>query len=391
MKLLERVRRPIFSAEKEVRFQKTYAEDKVPTSRLIQAQICIIFLLAGYLDIVLLGELATFMVFLRYYVFSPIILLIFIFTLTPWFVRYMQVTFSLSVGVVSCYVALFTFLNEGIIAMLYFSGVILAVFIGFIYVPMLFSYALIMSTFVFAISLLGLLYNESLSFEVIQASILLLFASISVALIACYSNERNARLNFHYRDMLHLENDSLEQSNVQLKDLATKDGLTGIANRRAFDGRFQDEWQRAFRIENHLAVLLIDVDYFKPFNDFYGHQVGDECLKVIAKTLDATVKRVGDFVARYGGEEFVIILPNANVGQAYEFSEKVRLAIAELKIPHEKSVNEKIVTISIGICSAVPGDEDYQEPEILLRDADRALYQAKSDGRNRVFAFNMNH
>jgi diguanylate cyclase (GGDEF)-like protein len=387
MNLLTRIKRPVFSEEKELRFQKAYAEINVAPSRLIQGQICIIFLLAGYLDVVLLGELATLMVFLRYTLFAPIILLIFLFTLTPWFVKYMQVVFCVAVGVVSCYVSLFTFLNEDIIAMLYFCGSILAVFISFIYVPMLFNYAFVMSAFIFAFSITGLLYNESLTLEVIQACILLLMASIFVALIACYTNERNARLNFHYREMLKLQNESLQESNVLLKNLATNDGLTGIANRRSFDEHLLKEWQRAERSKNDLAILLLDVDYFKAYNDSYGHQKGDVCLQEIAKTLDAMVGRVGDFVARYGGEEFVMILPNAKMPQAKEFADKVRASIESLKIPHEKSSVSEFVTISIGVASVIPGKDEFSNSEILLREADRALYQAKYDGRNCVVGF----
>lgn len=391
MRFLSRAQKPNFDKETEKRFRDDFANSNIASARLILGQLLLVFLLAGYLDKVLLGELATFMVFLRYSLFAPIIALLFLFSFTPWFRKYMQLIFCLTVVIVSCYVSLFTFLNEEVAAMLYFSGIILMVFVSFVYVPILFNYAFIMSTFVFSMSLLGLVFNESLNVGVMQSCIALLIASILLALAACYGNERSARLNFHYKEMLNLEKDNLEESNEHFKTLASNDGLTGIANRRAFDERFQDEWQRALRSESYLAILLIDVDYFKPFNDFYGHQVGDECLQKIAKALDKTVGRVGDFVARYGGEEFVIILPNANTAKAKEFAEKVRLSIAALKIPHEKSSIEKVVTLSIGVSSAIPGSADYEDADILLRDADRALYQAKSDGRNRVNTFLLSH
>lgn len=391
MKFLERAKKPQFDPEEEKRFRDNFTEKNIAPSRLIQGQILIIFLLAGYLDLILLGELATLMVFLRYSVFAPMLFVVFLLSFTPFFKRHMQLMFSISVAIVSCYVALFTFLNEDIIAMLYFAGVILVVFVSFVYVPILFNYASVMSVFVFVMSLLGLLYNESLSLEVIQSSILILLASIGLSLTACYGNERNARLNFQYRELLNLEKDSLEARNNRLKTLASKDGLTGIANRRSFDERLQEEWQRAERSHTYLAVLLIDVDFFKPYNDFYGHQQGDECLQSLAKALDSAVGRVGDFVARYGGEEFVIILPNADTQHAFDFAEKVRQKIEALKLPHEKSPVSDVLTVSIGVASAIPGQGDYAESEILLRHADRALYQAKSDGRNRVINFTLAH
>ncbi len=389
MKLISKLSIPVFPEEKEKRFQETYARENLVPARIIQSQIGLIFFLAGYLDLVLLGELATLMVFLRYAVFGPMIIALIVFTFTPWFVSRMQGTFCAGVTVVSCYVALFAFLNEGMIAMLYFSGAILAVFVSFIYVPMFFRYALGMSVVFLVLCLSGLIFNESLPFEIVQALAILLIGSTALALVACYTNERHARLGFHYRELLNREKHSLEEDNVQLKNLANHDGLTGIANRRAFDERLNEEWQRAGRSESELAILLMDVDYFKPFNDFYGHQIGDVCLTRIAEALDKTVGRVGDFVARYGGEEFVIILPNADLNQAVEFADKVREAVTALEIPHEKSNASPYVSLSIGVASTVPGKHDYDEAEFLLRDADRALYQAKNDGRNRSVGFRL--
>jgi diguanylate cyclase (GGDEF)-like protein len=389
--LFAHVKKPEFDSEKEQRFREYFAGASFASARLIIAQIIIVFLLAGYLDYIMLGELATLMMFLRYAVFMPVLVSVFIFSLTPWFKARMQVTFSVLVCVVSCYVALFTFLNEEIVALIYFAGVIVVVFVSFVYVPILFNYALVLSIFVFAVSLLGLLYNDNLSAEVFQACVALLFASTVLSLTACYANERNTRLNFQYRELLNLEKDNLQESNIHLQALARHDGLTGINNRRAFDERLLEEWRRAERSKTSLAILLLDVDHFKLYNDFYGHQVGDDCLRKLARALDHMVGRVGDSVARYGGEEFVMILPNADIQQATEFAEKVIKKIEALRIPHEKSPVSSVVTLSIGVASAIPGSEDYQEAEFLTRDADRALYQAKSEGRNRAVAFSPLH
>ncbi len=387
MKFLTRARKLKFDAEKEKRFRESFAENNIASARLILGQLLLVFFLAGYFDVLLLGELATFMVFLRYSTFTPLLLFLFLFSFTRWFKNSMQLVFSLTVVLVSCYVALFTYLNEDITAMLYFAGIIVVVFVSFVYVPIFFNYAFVMSVFVFAISVSGLLYNETLSVDLMEACSFILLASIVMALAACYGNERSARLNFHYSEMLNLEKDSLAKKNVHLRNLATLDGLTGIPNRRAFDEQLNEEWQRAERSQIPLAILLIDVDHFKLYNDFYGHQTGDDCLQKIASALDASIGRAGDFVARYGGEEFVMILPNADINQAKEFGKKVLRNIEKLQIPHEKSPVAPVVTLSLGIASAVPGVEDYTEAEFLIRDADRALYQAKSDGRNRVIGF----
>lgn len=391
MKFLTRARKLKFDADKEQRFKESFAEQNIAPARLILGQLLAVFFLAGYFDVKLLGELATFMVFLRYSTFTPLLFLLFLFSFTKWFKHSMQLVFSLTVALVSCYVALFTYLNEGITAMLYFAGIILAVFVSFVYVPIFFNYAFVMSVFVFAISLSGLLYNETLSVDLIEACSFLLLASIIMSLAACYSNERSARLNFHYREMLNLEKDSLARKNVHLRNLATLDGLTGIPNRRAFDEQLVEEWQRAERAQIPLAILLIDVDHFKLYNDFYGHQAGDDCLQKIASALDTSLGRPGDFVARYGGEEFVMILPNTNVSHAVDFGKKILKNVEKLQIPHAKSSASNMITLSIGVASAIPGEEDYAEAEFLIRDADRALYQAKSDGRNRVVGFESLH
>jgi len=241
MSLFERVKKPVFSPDEEKNFLDYYSSENMASARLIGAQILIVFVAAGFIDTILLGELATLMMFMRFSIFSPLLFILLIFSFTRHFKKYMQLVFCLEVAVVSFYIALFTFLNEGEVAMVYFSGSLLVVFIGFIYVPMLFNYALGMSVFLFAMSSLGLLFNDSLSTDVVHSSILLLFAASLMSLAACYTNERNARLNFRYKTLLNQQNNSLSQSNYVLKNLAANDALTGLANRRAFDERFKSE------------------------------------------------------------------------------------------------------------------------------------------------------
>ncbi|THF58055.1 diguanylate cyclase [Pseudothauera rhizosphaerae] len=176
----------------------------------------------------------------------------------------------------------------------------------------------------------------------------------------------------------------LDEANRELTRLSSADGLTGIANRRRFDETLLKEWRRCARERQPLALLLIDVDFFKPFNDNYGHQVGDECLKAVARTLADSVHRSSDLAARYGGEEFVVILPGTHETGAGIVAEAMRQAVQELGITHRFSAAAPVVTISIGLACTVPqaGDEDGHAR--LLKQADEALYRAKSTGRNRV-------
>ncbi len=175
---------------------------------------------------------------------------------------------------------------------------------------------------------------------------------------------------------------ALETANQQLKQLSIEDGLTGLLNRRAFDALLQDECRRAERAKIPLALMMLDIDYFKQFNDIYGHQAGDACLILVADTLKKACGRAGEFVARYGGEELAIILPATSPEYALQQAENLRCKLLELAIPHSGSDAAKVVTVSIGVTSLVP--VSGQSPSVLVSAADKALYSAKAAGRNRV-------
>jgi diguanylate cyclase (GGDEF)-like protein len=166
---------------------------------------------------------------------------------------------------------------------------------------------------------------------------------------------------------------------VQLEQAATTDSLTGIANRRRFDTVLSAETRRAERDNAYLAVLMLDIDFFKGFNDRYGHQAGDECLQRVAAVLASSFTRSGDLVARYGGEEFVAVLPGIDPSQAESLAEAVRANVVALAIPYAFG-REGIVTVSIGVVAALPHHD--VRPEDFVRAADAALYTAKAEGRN---------
>ncbi len=175
---------------------------------------------------------------------------------------------------------------------------------------------------------------------------------------------------------------TLKKANDELKRLATIDGLTDIANRRTLDERLEAEWCRITREKGEMAFILCDVDFFKKYNDTYGHQDGDECLKSIARALDGPVRRPADIVARYGGEEFAVILPNTDLKGAVCVAESIRSAVMDLQIKHRSSDAAPVVTLSLGVACVRP--ETGQLPAVLLTTADQALYDAKAAGRNRV-------
>jgi len=199
-----------------------------------------------------------------------------------------------------------------------------------------------------------------------------------------------ARIRAHSKSYVHeLERDAafqamremqkeLEESNKKLQELSSLDGLTGIANRRQFDESLDKEWRRAERNNTSLSLILIDIDFFKPFNDNYGHQAGDECLIKVAAVLRDAIVRPADLIARYGGEEFTAILPDTDINGATVVAEHLRAAVESLNIPHAHSTVTDHVTISLGISEKT----ELPDLETLIHKADECLYTAKESGRN---------
>ncbi|MDQ1353646.1 MAG: two-component system, chemotaxis family, response regulator WspR [Acidobacteriota bacterium] len=177
-------------------------------------------------------------------------------------------------------------------------------------------------------------------------------------------------------------NDQLIDANKKLERLANLDPLTGVANRRNFMETFDKEWKRGCRSKLPLALIMIDVDFFKAYNDHYGHQAGDECLKTIASLLNESLGRSGDMLARYGGEEFMIILPGTDIDGTAAVAERLRRKIEAAEMPHLTSTINDFVTISLGTATMVPSAR--KNPDSLIGAADEALYKAKRNGRNRV-------
>ncbi len=177
--------------------------------------------------------------------------------------------------------------------------------------------------------------------------------------------------------------DITEKKKLQslLQEMSYLDGLTGVANRRRFDDFLKQEWRRALRYAKPITIIMMDIDFFKRYNDSLGHLAGDDALKQVAQTLKAKVARSTDLLARYGGEEFTCILPDTHASDAIKFAESLRQAICDLELPHPDSSISRFITISVGVVSCVPKEDN---PTKLLGLADNALYRAKTLGRNRV-------
>jgi two-component system chemotaxis family response regulator WspR len=186
-----------------------------------------------------------------------------------------------------------------------------------------------------------------------------------------------------YKALRHSQQRLLE-TNLELQRLTSSDGLTGIANRRHFDEHLEIEWRRATREQSELSLLMIDVDYFKPYNDSFGHLQGDEVLRQVARVIRDTATRPADLSARYGGEEFGLVLPGTTAEGARQIGETLRQKIQALKIPHCMPDNNSVLTISVGAATVIPRVDEACEHLVEL--ADHRLYEAKRLGKNRVAA-----
>lgn len=176
-----------------------------------------------------------------------------------------------------------------------------------------------------------------------------------------------------------------KQLEEELAAMALQDGLTGLANRRSFDQAFDQEWKQTLRTGGEMALVLLDIDCFKQFNDLYGHQAGDDCLRAVAAGIQNLARRPSDVACRYGGEEIVVILGATGLDTAISIATEMRSGVAALAIPHHGSACADHVTVSIGVAAAIArSGGSIEMPEGLLQAADHALYKAKANGRNRV-------
>lgn len=198
---------------------------------------------------------------------------------------------------------------------------------------------------------------------------------------AMYRLVRMQRALVKLTEQLNHANEQLNHANQELHRVSMTDGLTGIANRRLFDESLAREWRRCARIQKPISIVMLDVDYFKKFNDKYGHQAGDECLKAAAKEIASSVPRASDLAARYGGEEFVLILGETDEEGARLVANRIRQQVAGLMVVNEDSPHH-FVTVSCGISTVLPSED--KPVGKLVKSADNALYLAKKQGRNTV-------
>ncbi|HEX7079898.1 MAG TPA: diguanylate cyclase [Gammaproteobacteria bacterium] len=280
-----------------------------------------------------------------------------------WYTELAATSITLA-GIVVTYICHVAALNG---ASYLLSGQVLVILYACLFLGLLFDVATVVGgVLVVWHIVIGLIVD--LPVEQLWYSCAILGTAAATASITTYKLEHAIRTNFLETRLLH--------------DLAERDGMTGLYNRRIFDDHAKRVWRQSRREEQTLAIVFVDIDDFKVYNDLYGHQAGDDCLKKVAATIARSAKRPFDFTARYGGEEFVVLLYGPPSDYARSMPERIRQDVAALAIPHEGSRAADVVTVSVGVALAGPGSARSLAGAIQV--ADEALYEAKKAGRNRV-------
>ena len=224
---------------------------------------------------------------------------------------------------------------------------------------------------------------DCLIMEAVQKALARPYLNLYEPLAVRFSEEVVKVLDLHL--LLLAQSKLFLEITQKLQEQATRDGLTQVSNRRQFDKVLRQEWQRLRRSRQPLALIHCDVDEFKRYNDTYGHQAGDICLQSVAQLMKSAIKRPSDFVARYGGEEFVLLLPDTPLEGAQAVAELLRQQLQQKQIPHQASRVKPWVTVSLGISCLIP--TGGVSPEMLVQQADEALYEAKKQGRDRAVVY----
>lgn len=370
-----------FPTALEEEFQRDYAQRYRTHLQLAMLLGCVALLACGAVDPFWMAPVAAKLWTIRLLVVAPMLVMLLL-SRTSLGERHMQLFAALA----SC-MAVGGLVGLALNALepfnhYYSSAISMVMLVVFVLSRMQFSWGVACAIIMLLTLNVGLFGFSSADLKIVTINNFVFVASAVFALVGTFLIERSLRQNYLQSRLLSFQNTDLEESNLRLQYLTAIDGLTQIANRRSLDSGLGTEWQRAMRKREPIGVVMIDVDHFKLFNDTYGHQAGDACLRGVAGALKDFARRPGDLAARYGGEEFVLVLTNATAQQARLVAERVRDRIVELAIPHQCSSHGS-VTASFGVASTVPGAQ-HSEPEALLLAADQALYRAKESGRNRV-------
>jgi len=375
-----------FSPIIEKAFQNYYLHKFIWQMRFAVSAGIVLYAVFGILDAMILPEVKETLWFIRYGVVCPLGFLFLVATFSLNSEPLIQVFHAGLVVVGGMGIVSMIYVAPSDRAHLYYAGLMLVVFYAYTFSALRFYYASLSALSVTLLYPLVDAYLVKTDTEQLIANMFFLGSSNVIGLPVSYLLERHIRRDFLLTMLLAFEKRRTERLNMRLKDISYLDGLTGVPNRRKLEEHLSREWDRAKKSGQPLSLLMVDIDFFKRYNDLLGHLEGDECLRKVAQEINRHVRSGMDLVARYGGEEFAVVLPETNGKQAQSIAERIRKDVENLRIPHPASKVSRYITVSVGVATLVP--EDNFRKEVLVSMADRALYRAKRRGRNRVEIFN---
>lgn len=373
----------------ETTFREEYARNSIQQARIAAVLGIVLYMLFGFRDMFLASEVVATVWIIRYGVVMPILVLVLVLSyIKPVQPHILKLTMAAIIAVGFGVFAVSAVMSRPLNYMID-TGLIPIIVYACTVSRMRFLQATVtvLTLFVmhqaFAINsgANAPFFMGSEPYQVHQAFSFLIFVVILISLFACYMLEYRVRENFVQQKLLESDRNNLQGLTKTLQQLSSTDSLTGMFNRRHFNQCLEAEWGRCQRDKRPLGLILLDIDFFKPFNDNYGHQAGDEVLKQVGRALKTVTKRGGEVAARYGGEEFILLFPGIDLEEMEKVADKVNAVIRELGIKHEYSRAENVVTCSLGAVSLIPSP-DYTAEQVI-EEADKCLYQAKESGRNR--------
>ncbi len=340
-----------------------------------------IYFMFGLLDYVVYHDVYKTLFFFRYVIGGPPLVIVGYLIMKSKTERQIQILFTVTLIIAGLVIiAMIFFLDDP--TQRYYAGLTIVMLYAYIAVGLRFRYTLFigLSLLLIYLVLAFLIKKPDESFFISNFFFLIFFNLIGM--ISSFWYEKSQRKMFILSSLVELERGEFEKANKKLKELSVTDHLTKLPNRRYFQEFIEREWKRAIRYKEHISAIMVDIDFFKRYNDALGHQRGDMVLRKVANALKSITRRAGDLVARFGGEEFIIILGRTREESAIKIAEKIRKSVEELKIKHPDSNISEYITVSLGVASVIPIKETSCEK--LIKAADEALYKAKERGRNRV-------
>ena len=341
-----------------------------------------LFMVFGIVDLMLLPADRKHMWIIRYVVVCPTIAAGLAFTFALRFRRFIQPVISFAMLVASLGIVAMVYFDPTPAKNYYYSGILLLIMGAFTFISLRFLYAVSWAlATTFAYGAVAIFANHTDS-NILAQNIFNIIATIIIGAFSNYLMENYQRRDFLNALLLEYENRQLQTASDELRRLSISDALTTLGNRRHFDLMLDQEWMRSMRSASPISLIMLDIDCFKNYNDNYGHQAGDECIRLVAQKVRGAAKRTGDTSARYGGEEFALLLSGTELADAVIIAEVCRASVESLNIPHGHSTVCDVVTISAGVATMVP--DSKTSSKALVEAADKELYRAKAEGKNRV-------